>query len=108
MKLPDVPPYMASLAERARFQSGDEAGGIMVVETMIANMDDGTLKDETVIRLKLLLSEPILREYDEACLAFKEKFGRMPKDGKEIFDAGLAKAEPINKIDEPIIVDEKC
>jgi hypothetical protein len=107
--LPNSPRFIPSLAARARFQAGDEAGAIMGLETMLQYLD-GPLRDDAIIRLKILRSEAILRLYDEACKLFQAEHGRVPKDGRELFEARLVKGnpEPFSLLGEPILIDENC
>jgi hypothetical protein len=106
-RLPNIPHFVPSLAARARFQAGDELQAIAMLESMVEFLE-GPHREDAVIRLKLLRSEPRLRLYDQACLVFQERNGRRPKDGAEIYAAGLVNEPPEDLLGDPITIDEKC
>lgn len=105
--LPDSPRFMPSLAARARFQSGDEAGATLVLETMIDSLD-GPQRIDAEIRLKLLKSENRFRIYDEACQRFQKERGRVPKDGAELKAQGYTSEPAEDLLGSPITIDASC
>jgi hypothetical protein len=104
---PDPPRFFPSLVARARFQGGDEQGAIAVLEAMIEFLD-GPHRDDAVNRLKILKSEPVLRRYDEACLAYQAKHGSIPVSGRQLFDEHWVADPPVDLFDKAITIDEKC
>jgi hypothetical protein len=106
-RLPESPHFMPSLAARARYQAGDELGSIAMLESMLESLE-GTHRLDAEIRLKLLKTEPRLRAYDDACKVFQSKQGRLPRDGQELYAAGLVTEEPFDLLGDPITIDNDC
>jgi hypothetical protein len=69
---------------------------------------DGPQKEDAEIRLKILRSEPVLREYDEACKKFLGERGRRPENGEELFREKYTSSPPFDMLDKPITLDETC
>jgi hypothetical protein len=106
--LPDVPRFVPSLAARARFQAGDPLAAEQLLVDMLEWLPDGPHRDDAVIRLKMLRSEPILTLYDQACARWRlEQNGSVPS-AEELFEKGLVKAPPRDLLDAKIVLDENC
>ncbi len=106
--LPGAPRFVASLAGRARFQSGDEEGAILILQMMLDSLPPGPRRRDVDARLRMLKSERILKAYDEACVAFREARGVQPKDGKELHQAQFVQIPPYDLLGQAITLDEGC
>ncbi|MEM7675353.1 MAG: hypothetical protein AAF449_05050, partial [Myxococcota bacterium] len=92
---------------RSRFQAGDEEQAEALLLTMIEHLD-GQHREDALIRLKIIRSEPILRNYDEGCQKFFKDKGHMPLNAQELLMAGYVKYPPKDLFDKPIDIDEQC
>jgi hypothetical protein len=105
--MPDSPRYMPSLVARARFQSGDEAGSIMLLESMIPDLEEPQ-KTDAIVRLKILRSEPRMRRYDDACARYKaEHSGEVPT-AEQLHRDKYVDEPPVNELDEAIVIKPNC
>lgn len=105
--LKDSPRFLASLAGRARYQAGDESGAIDMLEMLLQSLGEGPAKADVEARLMILKSEPILKSYDEACAAFKNKQGRIPT-AEELYRLHLVDVAPYDLVKNEIRLDEGC
>ena len=105
--MPDVPRFVPSLAARSRFQAGDEKQAEELLLTMMEHLQ-GQHKEDAIIRLKIIRSEPILRAYDKACQTYLERTGTMPVSANELRLAGLVSYPAQDLFESPITLDEKC
>ncbi len=105
--MPGAPRFVPSLAARSRFQAGDEKQAEALLLTMIDHLS-GRHKEDAIIRLKILRSEPILRAYDEACRTYFEQNGTLPASADELRLVGLVSHPARDLFGEPITLDENC
>ncbi|MEO1334948.1 MAG: hypothetical protein AAFV29_04870, partial [Myxococcota bacterium] len=103
----NVPRFVPSLAARSRFQAGDEDEAESILLTMIEHLD-GQHREDALTRLKIIRSEPILRDYDDGCRRFFEDRGQMPMNAQELLMSGYVKYPPKDLFDKPIDIDEQC
>jgi hypothetical protein len=106
-KLPKVPFFVPSLIARSTYQSGAKEEAEHFLEVMIANTPDGPHRNDAITRLAILRSDPILTEYDQACVQIKLAEGRQPTP-KEIFERGLTRHEPFDLLGKEIYLDRNC
>lgn len=105
--LPDPPRFVPSLAARARYQAGDESGAIAMLESMLESLE-GPHRDDVIIRLKILKSEPILAAYDRACERYRDERGSIPSDAARLQAEGYVEHGPFDLLDSKITLDENC
>jgi hypothetical protein len=106
-KMPGSPRFLTSLAGRAVRMAGDAQGSIEMLESMLPSLS-GPQKEDVVIRLKILKSEPTLVAQDAACTAFRKEMGRIPRDGLETRLLHLTDASPDDKFGRRIEFDDDC
>lgn len=104
--LPGAPPFLAPLAGRMRFQSGDELGAISLLEEMALTLE-GAAREEIMSRIALLKSEPRMQAYDVACKQYEQAHGHRPT-AQQLFDLGAVPFPPKDYLDNPITFDEFC
>ncbi len=104
---PSAPRFLPSLAARSRFQAGDEEEAVRLLEAMIPELE-GEHKEDAMIRLGIIKSEPILRAYDRACLEYEAQHGVRPVSADELRIAGLVAYPPQDLFGKPIELDERC
>ena len=105
--LPGAPRFLPSLAARSRFQAGDEKQAEALLLTMIEHLE-GQHKDDAIIRLKIIRSEPILRAYDEACQRYFEVTGQRPDSAAVLRVGGYVEFPPEDLFGKPIELDVNC
>jgi hypothetical protein len=104
-RLPNAPRYLYSLADRMRFQSGDEAGAIAILESMLQDPStDENIRADIEERLKVFRSEPRLRKYDAACTKYLQDKGSAPKSAQALLDARYVDEPPVDLFDAPIVL----
>jgi hypothetical protein len=106
-QLPQAPFFLAPLAGRMRFHSGDEFGAIELLEYMLPHLE-GRPREEAQTRLMLLKSEQRMRRFDAACKTYREQRGALPESGQAVVDAGLIEEPPSDELGAPITFDEDC
>ena len=106
-QLPYAPQYLASLAFRARFHTGDERGTENMLVDILPFLPERQKKDAE-IRLKLIRSEYIFRDYDDACERYVETHGVRPATPRVLFDEGFVRHPPVDLFDYEISLDEEC
>lgn len=105
-RLPGAPPYLASLAGRMRYQSGDEFGAIRLLESMIEALD-GRAREEAETRLAILRTEPVLQAYDAACKQYRAQVGQVPTVS-QLRESGLVNAPDSDALGNKIELDADC
>lgn len=105
-RIPGAPPYLASLAGRMRYQSGDEFGAIRLLESMVESLD-GRAREEAETRLAILRSEPVLQAYDAACKQYRAAHGQVPTVA-QLREGGLVQGPDSDALGNPITLDADC
>lgn len=106
-QLERAPPFLLSLASRARYQAGDANGAQQMLLDMMPHLP-GPARQDAEMRLKAFRSEPILSAYDSACQAYLLAHGVLPSSAEQLREQGLVDPPPFDLFKQPIVLDENC
>ena len=86
---PASPPFLPSLVARAKVHGGSPtAEAVAILEELLEFLPDGPQREDAVIRLKILKSEPRLALFDALCERHRVETGILPPDGQTLVQKG--------------------
>ncbi len=107
-RMKGAPPYLASLAGRIQFLTGDPTGAMQFLEEAAEELPP-LAREDARWRLKALKSEPTYRVYDAACQMWRKQHpdGGLPT-ADQLQAEGLAEAPPTDSFGAKIIFAKDC
>lgn len=106
-KLPGAPRFLGALAGRMRAHTGDIDDGVAFLEALVPTLD-GLMREDAEQRLALLKSEPILREYDDACVLYRAVTGLRNPSPRHLFAMFWTRHAPYDLLGSEIELDSGC
>ncbi len=92
--LPGAPSYLPMLATRLYAQGGSFEAASAIADQFAAKAEDPETRAAFEHRKQEIALERILQEADHAVSSFRERYGRLPKDLREVTASGLLPALP--------------
>lgn len=108
-KLPDAPPFLASLATRLMVADDSPATAIRFLKDLLANSKDEHAKAAFKEKLNLAYISRDIRYLSKLCQKYKAKYQQEPKEFEELVKKGMLKGIPLDPYAAPyVFAEESC
>ena len=93
---PDAPPVLGKLAVKLAAESQNPEVGIAMIDTILADIQDETLREIYLERRSLLMLEQELLSFQKIIDQFTQRFGQPPVALEDLVQTGLLRQLPQN------------